>query len=425
MKRLLLTLVTSIICGIILVGCSSNQNAYYRSQVNRDLLSESWMSQVNVNPYKWTTRANKWFFTGEPEQVTQYAESAPLNQAMTNMMIRVTNFTKINIDGDFRVQIVGHQESNSVQILGPNVFVRQVAVETHHNTLFLHKIKDCNTDLRNVIVRIGVNNLSNLTVSGKAAIMGRDVYSNGMTIDSYSSGDILLAGDMAVSRINQHGSGALSIIGAQTPTLDINDAGSGAVNVSGRVGIRTISNTGSGCINVIGADSNKLTINASGNSCTTIAGFANLKKVTAAGNSQVYLYWVSNKDGGLYVTGCDNARIGLAGNVNNMNVDLSGRSRFDGKNLHACNVYARTRDSAHANITADQKMFAAAANNSSVYFYGSPNMVSRFISENATVIPVWTNSIPTPALPQQAYRSDFKGSGAYTTPYTDSRKSYK
>jgi hypothetical protein len=58
----------------------------------------------------------------------------------------------------------------------------------------------------------------------------------------------------------------------------------------------------------------------------------------------------------------------------------------------AQSAYARAYDNSHINVTATNKMYAAALNNGSIYFFGSPNLMSQFLSGNGTVIPVWNDT---------------------------------
>lgn len=389
---------------LTLVGCSSTMG-YYESQINNDYLKENWVNKVNLNPNLWIARTDPWFTTGSPNRIEEYSMRASANEAITTMMVRVPDYANINVDGNFQVQIVGRQDHNSLYVVGPNVEARQVAVEMRNNTIYLHPSKDSKGNLSKVIVRIGMRNLRNITNLGKATILGRDVTSDLLTLTNCDGGCIILSGSMNLSKVTQLGKGTVVAIGAETPHLKIDVKGHGNVYVSGRVGVEDIVHKGNGCVSIIGANTNALNIYATGQGLTTVAGYANLKKVTAGDNSRVYLYWVNSN--GLYVNESGTARVGLAGAVTNFNLDASGHSRFEGQYLHGGNIYARTRDSAHANVAADKKLFAAAFDNSTIYFFGSPNILSRYSSRNGTVIPVWSDSttLPIPPMGPQSMRT--------------------
>jgi hypothetical protein len=267
-----------------------------------------------------------------------------------------------------------------------------------NNTLYIAQVKQAKpANLRNVIVRIGVGNLHKLKVAGGANVEGRNLSSNGLVIDANNNGgNVLLSGDMNLMRVTNSGSGCVSVLGAYTPCLDINAYGSGAVNVSGRVGVRNINHTGNSSVNIIGADSNALTVNAV-NGSTTIAGYVNLKKLTANNNSCVLIYWVNSN--GAYIIQRNNSGVGLAGSATMLDLNMANNSRFMGQYLHGGSVYVQTHDTAHANISADKRIFASAVDNSSIYFFGSPSIVSRYTAGKGAVIPVWseTNALPIPA----------------------------
>jgi hypothetical protein len=382
----------------MITACSSNTD-YSNAQVNRNFLRENWIPQVNLNPAVWTRGADNWFFSGQPTPLERYANVAPSDKAMTIMAVKVPQFTEVTVDGCFQVQISGEQDRNSVFILGPNDLTRQITVQVWKNTLYIAQIKQARpANLKNVIVRIGVNNLHHLKVAGGANVEGRNLSSNGLIIHANNNGgNILLSGQMNLMRVTNWGSGCVSILGAYTPCLDINAFGNGAVNVSGRVGIRSINHQGYGAVNVIGADSNALSVNALHGS-TTVAGYVNLKKLTAVNESCVLIYWVNSN--GAYIIQRGNAGVGLAGSATMLDINMANNTRFMGQYLHGGSIYVQTHNTAHANIAADKRIFASAVDNSSIYFFGSPNIVSRYTADKGAVIPVWseTTTLPVPAM---------------------------
>ena len=408
-----------------LTSCANNTN-YYNSQVKPDLVHETWLKEINLNPNQWTTNTDDWFVTGKPSNFERSDMNAPYSKAISTMSVRVPDYTKLKVDGRMHVQIVGLQDHNSAFVFGPNDAVREVIIEVNGDTLFIHEPKNCNgSGMDQVIVRLGIRNLQKLTTSGNVEIEGRDVSSDSLSIDSSSMKDTALKGSgLNLSSINQMGYGNVTVLGAETPVLNIKTAAKGCVNVSGRVGIHQITNNG-GTIHILGADSDALSIAASGPSYTSIVGYVNLKKLVAGNSSQVYAYWVNSN--GAYVTLYENAHVGLAGAIKNLNVDASNMSRFDGQYLRGENVYVRTRDWSHANVNSSHKLFAAALDSSSIYFFGSPNIVSRYTARDGIVIPVWndtpnlpTMGFPPPAnmnftpgpIPAKPARHSYKGDGA-------------
>jgi hypothetical protein len=405
-----------------LSGCADNTTSYFNSQVKPDLSRETWLKSVNLDPNQWSTNADDWFKNGKSSPFEKMDNHAPMSSAISTMSVRVPDFTTLKVEGRMHIQLVGRQEHNSVYIYGPNDAVRQVIVDVDGNTVYIHEPKDCKGSyMDKVIVRVGLKNINNLIVAGDTNVEGREVTSDNLCVKSSSSGDMYLAGYMNLSNIHQAGSGALTFYGAETPALDIKvNNVHGTVNVSGRVGVHYLVNNG-GVINVIGADSDALSIQATGHSRTAIAGYVNLKKITASNQSQVYAYWVDSN--GAYVSAYNDAHIGLAGAVKNINIDATGSARFDGQYLRGDNVFVRTRDWAHANVNASKKLFGAAYEHSSIYFFGTPNIVSRYTSRDAVVIPVWgdTPNLPSTNLPPPAYKS----MGNEPPPPAHRKRSYK
>jgi len=391
-------LFTAFFCLMTLCSCTTTQNPH----ANQNLLQETWMRSINLNPMLWTNGADRWFFTGEPNTTERDARLAPHDKAISITAVNVPQFTNINLHGCFQVQIAGGQPTNSVFILGPNEATRQISVEVHGDTVLVSQFDDPKkgmANLKNVIVRIGVRNLHHLKVSGSVNVEGRMLSSNGMIIDAYNQGNVLLDGHINLLKVNNTGSGCVSILNAYTPCLNIINRGSGTVNVSGRVGIRTISNLTNGAVHVIGADSRSLLINACGDSRTSVAGYADLKRLSATGNACVHLYWVNSRATSVFLN--KNARVGLAGCVGNLDLTVTDNARFGGQYLHASHVYVQTGRNGHANVAGSRRIFASATDTSSIYYFGSPNNVSRNTSDKGIIIPVWS---ATPSvLPAPAY----------------------
>lgn len=410
---------TIIFILFFLVSCSSYRTTS-QVQVSHNLLKETWMQKINTDPYRWIKTTDPWFINGEPNKIERYAQTAPFSQAISITMVRVPDFNNIQVDGKFQVQIMGYQEHNTVYVVGPNEQTRQTIVEIKGRTLC---IRQANSKVltNRVIVRIGINNLCKLTSNGPCLIAGRDIRSNNLVIDSNGNGDIMLNGNINLAQVNQRGAGTITVLGVYSPSLNLNVKGNGNVRVSGRVGVRSINHTGSGVVEVIGADSDGLSIFSAGSGKTSVVGYVNLKKVTACNSSCVYVYWVNSN--GLYVNQSEASIVGLAGATANLNLDMTNASRFYGQYLHGGNIYVRTANVSHANVNPDKKMFAAAFDKSSIYFFGSPNIVSRYTSGQGIVMPVWNNNEALPAvrLPQPSFTGP---STVKTYPYK-MRKSFK
>ncbi len=381
MKKISL-FVIALAISIMLAGCSTNcfcpVNCY-------DFSKETWQYQVNTNPAAWINQANGWLLAKKPP-----------SHAVT-LKPRIGYFNKIEVDGCFQVQLYGQDNRNSVSIIGPGATINQVVITTKNDTLYISQCPDTDADLSNVTVRIGIANLRSLINRGESNIYGKYVTSDGLSITSCGCGNIFMGGDLKLKTISQSGSGTVTVMGVCSPTLDVTVSGNGNLNISGRVGVRSIEHNGDGDVNIIGADSDSLTISACGCGKTAVAGCVNLKKVTALNNSRVYVYWVISENTEVRVK--DNACVGLAGTVsNNLIINLYDTSHFEGQRLVGEHVYVKAHNASYANVTASNKMFAAAFGNSTIYFYNSASMVTAYTSGNGTVIRGWCDfaSLPVP-----------------------------
>jgi hypothetical protein len=354
---------------------------------NVDLVREKWTRQVDVNPSAWLRGSDRWFTEGGANRVEEMNQSAPGIAAISTMMVRVPcNFTNIRVQGQFQVQIFGTSGNNSVYVYGPNDSVRGVVVKATEHTLYLYQAKDAPCHMGTVIVRIGIKDLRSLSQMGAGSIEARMIRSNDLCINSSGSGHVYLAGAVNLKNVKSSGSGCVSVFGAVTPELAIKTTGLGSVNVSGNVGIHCITHHGSGDINIIGANSDSLTIHADGCGKIGINGRVAVDEIDARGHVRVYSYYVNGDLLRTYVT--DYAQVGLAGCMKTLYVDAGKASRFEGRYLYTQDAYVRAHDAAHINVMASNKVFASATDNSSVYFFGSPNTLSQFFRDNGVVMPI-------------------------------------
>jgi len=373
---------------LILSSCATHRTVGF----NPSFTNETWMRTVAVNPQPWTYGSDRWFMTGDPNAVEIANKHAPYSTAMSVVNVRVPNFTNLKIVGDFEVQIFGTYNPNSVYVYGPNDGVRQVSVQVRGNTLCITQTHPYQPLMRHIIVRIGMNNLVSLMHKGCSNVEGIHLRSSGMFVTAYGTGNMYLAGDIPMRRIVQMGTGSINVFGANTPCLDILTNNNGPVNVSGpHVGLRSIVHHAFGNINIVGATSTGMKIMADGGGRVSISGSnINLNSVSATNRVCVYAYNLNSSI--LYVHTFQNAKVGLMGYANNLYANAQDNSVIMGKYLCACNAYVRTTSCAHINVAAGMRIFAAATQDSSVYFYGSPNIMSQFVSGGAVVIPIWGNT---------------------------------
>jgi len=380
--------ITLVILGcmiVILAGCANHRIS---PRIGDEALQETWMQQVNTYPANWVKNVDPWFLTGEaavPEKNTTILE-------IKSPSIVASNFNSIAVSGNFQVQIVGGQDANSVFIYGPTEMVKLVTVEVFNNRLQIRQNEPEKDKIRKVIVRVGVRQLNLLENKGNSLILGRGITSHELVVTANGSGSIYLEGDMNLTRLENTGTGTITVLGAKTQSLKMTVIGSGSANVSGQVGIENLLHKGDGAVNIIGADSDHVCITAAGAGTTTIFGYINLKEVMASDTSRVYVYWVYSSKINVIARG--KAIVGLAGTAANMSIELSNQSCFQGEHMRSCNIYIKTKDNAHADVAADLKIFASSENKSSIYYFGSPEILSRLNAQQSAILPLGPYLIP-------------------------------
>lgn len=348
-------------------------------------LKEKWMTLVDTNPDTWLKDVDPWFLSGEspsPTGKTEYIVKPA----------KISKFNSINAVGDFTVQVVGGQPGNSVYIYGPKDSVDSIVVEVFKNSLNIHQT-NASASLKDVVVRVGVHQLRNLTNSGNGLILGRTIISKQLTVNASGTGSIYLGGKMNLKEVTQTGSGTITLIGAESPALNVLVKGNGNVNISGKVGIENIVHDGDGCLSIIGADSDGVCITTAGNGVTSIFGYMNLREVVARDSSRLFVLWVYSKH--VNVRATDQAVVGLAGTAAKMNIELDDNACFQGEYMRSCVLYIKTQDDARANVAADLKIYATTGDSSYIYYFGSPNILTSFNSLRSTIIPLGNYLTPT------------------------------
>lgn len=393
--------------GLIFLACTSLTGCFPHRNPNMhaDLTRETWMREVDTNPNAWARGADNWFMTGDPNATELMIRNAPISAAVSTMGVRVSAFNHLKVNGDFQVQLIGTNGPNTVFLYGPNDSVRDIVVEVRGATLCISQIKNARYP-RRVIVRIGVNQLNSIVQMGCGSIEGVGIHSNDLNIVTLAPGNVYLGGAMSLHHVVNKGGGIISVFGARTNYLDIMTASGGSVNVSGDVGVRSIVHHGRANINIIGAHSPDLSIRADGAGKVGLYGAdIHLHRLVTRDAVRVFAYNVYSS--GLYAYAYGNSVIGLAGFVSNLYADTYRSAQFQGRSLCAQNAYIRAHDWSHINISACNKIFAAATQNASVYFYGSPNIMSQFVNGNGLVMPIFGPGVATCALPTRtAYSSN-------------------
>lgn len=369
-----------IVLSLFVVSCAHTKNPF----PNSDLTREVWMNSLDTQPEKWKRGADNWFLTGDPTATEESNLNAPSSAAVSTMAVNVSGFSTIKTDGDYDVQIFG-SDHDSVYVFGPNAAVGNVLVEMHGSTLFLHQKQETSPKMmKRVIIRIGVTHFNRLIQMGCGKIEIIRVHSNHLEIVSRSSGNIYLSGNVNLQCVEQYGAGSINVFGAVTPDLTIKTYGGGSVNIAGKVGIHTIIHHGNTDINIVGANSDGVNIDADGSGKISLYGQVNLQCLSAKDDVCIYINCVSSERIDANISG--KAQVGIAGRVRNLNETLSDSALFAGRNLCAQNAYVKTSGWAHSNVNGSGKVFAKAVDNSSIYFYGPGNVLSRFTDNHGRIM---------------------------------------
>lgn len=378
---------------LTLAGCASR----VYPTLNTDYANEQWRQQIETNPNAWTQDADAWFLTGG---TTKVEADAPETAAISTMQVKVPQFTTIRTNGSYQVQLFGAKGNpNSVFIYGPNAEVRQVNIQVRGNMLCLDQGDQPKANLKHVIVRIGVGDLNKLTIRGSGSVEGLSLNSTSLILDSKSSQRVILSGSMNVKRIISSGNGNVTVLGANTPQLDVMMSGEGTVNVSGNVGIRRLMHEGIGDFNLIGANSDGVTVCARGSGKLGFSGNFDIKNVEAHDHTCVLMMSSQSQSPTFYLY--DQSKVGVAGWTNSVTVYTYNNAKFLGRYLSADNAYVRAANDSHINVAARSRIFAAATDSASIYYFGESAILTQFVSGHGVVVPMWDNSSSYKDRPSQ------------------------
>lgn len=371
--------------SLLLTGCcAAKKNSYLYA----DFCTEHWQQCLPRNPCVWKAKASQWFLGGDACDTDFLNHTVAPESAMTTMSVAVPEFAAIQVDGGFQTQIYGSSHG-SVDIYGPNAGVSSLSVEVLDNTVYIHAHPDALPEITKVIVRVGVPQLSKLVQNGCGPIDVLSVTSHNLAIASgpHASGDVYLSGHVRLNEVSQQGCSTINVFGVDTRDLSIQTSGrGGGVNLYGNVGVRSITHNGANDINIIGANSRSLNIYAAGYGKIGIKGFVRLKKVETHDHTEVYVSQTASKQacGEAY----DCSVIGLAGSVGNLYINTYNNARFQGHSLCAQNIYAISSDCSHINLSASNKVFATAIDESSIYFFGPEYLLTRFEKAQGKILAI-------------------------------------
>ena len=406
-----------IFTSLLLMACMNDQAL----QRPKDLTKETWQQSVVTHTNLWTKGADHWFFTGDPNGTEKINHRAPDAAGMSTTVVRVSDFTAVKTNGAYQLQLFGTDDHNSVFIEGPNAGVSAIRVSIEGDTLSVRQTNKniSNSVMNGVIVRIGVNQLRQLTQKGCGTVEAIRIRSDKLNITSTStgSGNVYLVGHVNVRQVILNGAGSISVFGINSPDLAINTSGSGAVNLQGNMGIRSIVHHGQSDITILGANSNQLNIDADGAGKINIHGVVNLSRLTAQEDICIYIYDVRSQRVEANLSG--RARVGLKGFTNDLYVNTLGTSILWGRYLCSRNAYVTACDRSHINTTAGNKLFASATDQSSVYFYGPANILSEFTKDEGSIMAMGNQTWCTYGSEDRSYSYTYAHKGENVAVYQE------
>lgn len=388
MKRYGLVLLGSLLGCLMLVGCVSQQPVYSTSQ----MMHENWMRAVEMNTTHWARGADRWFLTGKPNATELANRRAAYHTAMSTMMVKVTAFNKIKVNGDFQVQLFGARDKNSVFVYGANAALRGMMVQVRGDTLYVYQDpKAPRRMMKRVIVRIGVVHLAKLTQQGPGLIEGINLNTRDLSILSTGSGPIYLSGDVWLARVMSQSCGNITIFGALSNRLDILSMASGRINIAGsHVGIRSLVHRGTGDVNIIGANSNPdcaMVIDTDGAGKIGLSGYANIGRIVARKNTCVYVCGAVSQQ--TAVLAIEHARVGLAGVGHGLAVHTMGQAMFYGRYFCVASAQVNAQNRSHINVSALSRLMAVTTQSASIYYFEKPDFLSEFTYDNSVILPFW------------------------------------
>lgn len=371
----------------LLFSCATD-----RSLPNMNLSQPQWRFLLDNDPHKWTKEASHWFLTGEPN-LTELNNLKLARQGipMRRERVNVENFNKIRFNGNYQLQIFGTDGPNTVYIYGPSQAAATVRIRVSGGRLCIDQDDTVPLNSDQVIIRVGIRDLQEITHLGCGSIEGIWLKSSGLLIQTTanSANHIYLAGDLRVRRIAHAGFSSITLTGVNTQYLDIQAMGFGDINLCGKVGIQSINHHAGDNINIIGANSPHLVIIADGQGKIGISGRVNLREVTATDSVRIYISQVLAPFTNILLK--KYAQVGLLGVTDELFVKAYDSSRFDGRGLCTHEAHVKSFDNAHINFNSANAI-SMASNHSSIYYFGAERRLISFIHGNGLILPLFDDA---------------------------------
>lgn len=180
----------------------------------------------------------------------------------------VQHFEAIDVDGDFNIQVKSGPHA-AVEI--PNL-PDYVEADSNDNTLFLrmHIPPNAKYQCPPVTVYITLPYLLSINLAGNSSIMGRNIHSNYLTINTQDNSHVILDGVLGVNTIDASGDSSINLRWVNSQKLTIRGNGNSSISVAGVTGVSDIRLTDSATLDSRYLRSKTMFIETRGNSTADV-----------------------------------------------------------------------------------------------------------------------------------------------------------
>lgn len=154
---------------------------------------------------------------------------------------------------------------------------------------------------------------------------------------------------------------------------------------SGNINLHHLTVAGPGVTQIKDIKSDHLVIDLYGNPKVELEGVAALSALNIEGSPMFSFYWVNSPN--LVIRAPKGyGKIKLAGIVDRLDVDISGKSYLDATYIRARETFVKTRGHALAKIATTERQHTLAKDSSDIYFYNLPSDKTDFMGKNGAVL---------------------------------------
>jgi len=270
---------------------------------------------------------------------------------------RLSNYNLVKVVGRMNVELHTGYAKPELRLKGDPRDLAYILIEKIDHKLVL-TLPAAYPQHGPVSVDLRLQYLNSFQYRGEGTIRGEHLNSGLLDVDIINIGETRLGGHLVMHRIILGGPSNTVISGISSPDLDIRLLGKARLSLDGKV---------------------------------------KLSNVVVNGDGWLSMYWV--KSDNLYIRASKKSFLQLAGIANKLDIELWGRSRFNGRYLRVSRLFVKTHDHAVAEVSALDRQHALANDASDIRFYNRATMQTNFMGANGAVLDMreWNRPILTPA----------------------------